>query len=288
MRRVQPGHRAPGPPPVGCRPAGWMVGGAGEPADDGHLAMPVQSAREPERADACDRGLRGRHLDPHVRRGLDQRPAGSAAVARPQPGAGALPDGHDHHRGQEGRGHHPAPVLPAGRQRVVGLRMVLHDRGDPDRRRHDPLPGREIRGLRRLLRPGIASGCDGAGVRRRRGGEGGDRIDRPHHGRGLDRVRASADRAHHAGHSRLPGHGKRPATGPDHGLRRNHGNLGPALRRRPRRALPRRHLRQRRHRRDAGPAGAAQHRRDGQPDQRPHRRPRPRPAGTSSAGPWAA
>ena len=73
------------------------------------------------------------------------------------------------------------------------------DRGDPDRHRPCPFPGREIRGLSRLLRPGTALGCDGAGVRERSGGQGGEGIDRSRQRRGLDRVRAGADRAHQLG-----------------------------------------------------------------------------------------
>ena len=112
----------------------------------------------------------------------------------------------------------------------------------------------------------------------RGGGEGRDRGDGSGPGRGLDHVRAGADRAHQAGHGRLPHRRKRAAPGPDHRLRRNHGELGPALRRRTRPSLPRRDLRQRRRRPDTGPAGTAHHRRDGQPDQRAHQRARPQPA----------
>ncbi len=179
---------------------------------------------------------------PASRGGPGHRTAGSADGAEPRPGPGALPVGHDYHRGHEGHGHHPALAVPTGRQHDRRLRLGLHHRGGPDRAGPSPVQGRELRRLSQLCRPRNARGCDGTGVRRRRGGEGGDGNDRSRH-RGLDRVRAGADRADQAWHRGLPRHRERSAPGPDHRVQRNHGKLGPALRRRPGRALSRRDLR---------------------------------------------
>ena len=233
-------------------PAGWSAAPANPHERANQCAVPVGPARQPEGMDVRDRGLRGRHLDPGTRRGPGHRPAGSADVAKPRPGTGTLPDGHLHHRGAQKA---KATIQPLSFPRVagtsVGLRVGLHHRGNPDRLRLCPVHRRGLRGLSHLLRPGTARGCDGAGVRAAAVAKAETGSTAPRHGRGLDRLRAGADRAHTAGHHRLPHHRKRTATGLDHRVQRNHAGLGPALRRRPGPALPRRDLRQRRHRTDA-------------------------------------
>ena len=59
-------------------------------------------------------------------------PAASAApVAEPGQRAGPLPDGDDHRRPRKGSGDDPADLLPPGRQRVLRLRLDVHDLGVP-------------------------------------------------------------------------------------------------------------------------------------------------------------
>ena len=93
----------------------------------------------------------------------------------------------------------------------------------------------------------------------------------------LGRLGSGASGSHQAGRGRIPGRRERPAPGLDHGLQRDHGGLGPAVRRRPGPALPRRDLRQRRSGPYPAAAGAAHHRRHGRPDQRSHQHSRPGP-----------
>ena len=84
----------------------------------------------------------------------------------------------------------------------------------------------------------------------------------------LGRLGSGASGSHPAGRGRVPGRRERPAPGLDHGLHRDHGGLGPTVRRRPGPALPGRDLRQRRSGPYPAAAGAAHHRRHGRPDQR--------------------
>ena len=96
---------------------------------------------------------------------------------------------------------------------------------------------------------------------------------------GLGYLDAGPGRADRARDGRVPGGRQRAAAGPDHGLRGNDGDLGTAVRGHPGPAFPGRDLRQRGDRQHPGAPVAAHHRRHGQPDQRAHQRPRPRPTG---------
>jgi hypothetical protein len=78
-------------------------------------------------------------------------------------------------------------------------------------------------------------------------------FDRP----GLGGVGRGADRPYRARRRRVPGRRKRATSGHDHGLRRDHGGLGSAVRGRPGPALPGGDLRQRRGGPDAGAASPA-------------------------------
>ena len=94
---------------------------------------------------------------------------------------------------------------------------------------------------------------------------------------GLRHLGGGAGRADRARPGRVPGRRQRAAAGPDHGLRGNDGDVGTAVRGHSGPAFPGRGVRQRRDRRHPGASFAAHHRRDGQPDERAHRRAPPRP-----------
>ena len=282
MRRIGRWRHRAEPPAVGRRPARRMVGHASCPESySDQRAVPVRPGRESPGIHVRERRVRAGHVDSVARGGAGRRPAGAAAMAAPGQRAGALPDGDDHRRRRQGPGDDPAGLLPAGRQLVRCLCLDVHDRGNSGRRRPHPLPRRDYEGYLSYA-AWAPRARHGPGVRRGGGGQSRARLDGPRARHGVDHVGARADRADEARHRRLPRRRQRAAADLGHGLRRNHGDMGPAAGQRPGPALSRGDLRQRRPRRDGGPAGAAQHRRHGEPDQRADHRARPRPAGR----PW--